>query len=276
MICDVTSFLLPSCAGSVHVVLSSISGIIFLIVGIIALFRDKNNILNQIACGFLGFPGGYQIFDAILVYYSASSTANLEILNFLRDISILFLIIGLAFGALVSLIIRYGVDAVLTKKFIFSGGVLVVVLLLGGIFGDAIIKEINPAESTQPGLFIASSTGEYAEPSRNMFGWIGITGSFILFTAIILYELVALIRETTEVVLKNKIIRLVIGLVLSISLIFLFDISFAFDIVRQGFIGIFVIHFLMHIGIIVGSLLVLSAFYNPQHIRTHEIETISQ
>ena len=71
--------------------------------------------------------------------------------------------------------------------------------LLGGIIGDTIIKETNLAESTQPGLFIASNTGEYAEPSRDIFGWIGIIGSFILFTVIILYELIALIRETTEI-----------------------------------------------------------------------------
>lgn len=262
MMCDLTNFLEPSCAGSVHVVLSSVSGIIFLIIGCIALLRNRNNRLNQISLGFFAFPGSYQIFDALLVFYGANPNSDINVLNLLRDISIGALIIGLAFGALVSLIISYGENVIFNKKFLIIYIIGVLVLLLGGIFGDFISKEIASNEML-PILAIANSSNVYIEINRNAIGWIGISGSFILFTSIIMYELIILLRETSDIILRKKILSLLIGFLLSISILFLFDISFAFSFIEQNLLGIFELHFLMHLGVILGSLLVLSAFLTP-------------
>lgn len=237
-----------------HIILSILSGVVLISVGLINITRNFSIRLNQIFFVFFLFIALYQIFDALLVYLGINSD-NL-VLNTVRDLSILFLVLGLAAGAFSGLMIHYGEDIFFEQRNLGIGLAIILSLLILGLLGDSVMID----ESGSGGAY--GGSGAHIATDRSPIGWIGITGSFLIFSGIIVYTLVTLLPKVDNQ-LKTRILRLLAGFLLAIILLFLFDVAFAFEFISEGFMGDSIFHFLMHETIVLGVLFVLSAFWTP-------------
>ncbi|MHA2339003.1 MAG: hypothetical protein ACXACX_16985, partial [Candidatus Hodarchaeales archaeon] len=137
---------------------------------------------------------------------------------------------------------------------LLTGLAIVGILIFLGILGDS--------SNISGGGGLYGGSGTHAEISRDAIGWIGITGSFIVFSGILIYTLITLLPKIDSE-LRSRVIRLLLGFIFVIGLLFLFDIAFEFEFVSQGFMGDSIMHFLMHEVIVLGVLFVLSAFWTP-------------
>ncbi|MHA2362690.1 MAG: DUF7282 domain-containing protein [Candidatus Hodarchaeales archaeon] len=240
---------------SLHIIFSFLSGIFLIVIGLMNLSRNFKNRLNQVFLGFYAGIGNFQIFDALLVFSDVG--VSLQVNNLLRDISIASLIIGLGFGVLGVLIIQYGEDFIFQKNIVFTSLITIMILLIVSLLGDDIGISTNSG-----GTYGDAGAGAHTATFRNEYGWLGITSSFVLFSGIIIYSLFTLLRKA-ERDLKIKLLRILIGFTLAISMLFLFDIAFVFEFVQKGFMGDFFIHILGHLGVVIGNLLILSAYWTP-------------
>jgi hypothetical protein len=239
-------------SSDLHILLSILSGLVLIGVGILNVSRNRTVRLNQIFFAFFVFIALYQIFDALMVYLGASSD-NL-VLNLVRDLSIASLVLGLGAGALSGMMIHYGEDIFFEQRNLLTGLAIVGILIFLGILGDS--------SNISGGGGLYGGSGTHAEISRDAIGWIGITGSFIVFSGILIYTLITLLPKIDSE-LRSRVIRLLLGFIFVIGLLFLFDIAFEFEFVSQGFMGDSIMHFLMHEVIVLGVLFVLSAFWTP-------------
>jgi hypothetical protein len=203
---------------------------------------------------FLGFFTGiglHQIFDGIMTYY-LFGLEDVNVANIIRELSIITLILGLSSGSLVALNLYYK-ETLFTSTKLIVWGSLTVILIIFGIIGDYVILV---------------ETGGYGygdhEPGkiREFFGWIGITGSILIFSAIIVVFLFLLIREVVDTRVQRKIIGITVGFILINLVVFFFDISFAFS-QFGAIIGQPIFHFLIHSIALLGALLNIIVLWSP-------------
>lgn len=238
---------LPITSMDFHIILGTISGFIFITVGLLNLVRHRRNRIDQIFFGFFAFIALSQIFDALLVWFSASSVDE-ALLNLLRDISLVSLLLGLGCAAFTGTILHFGEERVFSRKYLMFEGVLTGLILFLGIFGDYMTSE---EQSGTGGLHFAIE--------RDILGWTGISGAFLIFSLIFLISLISLI-PSAERDLKISLLKLITGFVLSVPVLFLFDISFAVPFVRQRLVEDYLINFVMRFAIVLGALSVFWAF----------------
>lgn len=229
-----------------HVFSGLITGILLIVVGVITLFRNRNNRVNQAFLGFLTGIGLYFCIDSSMFIYSEFA---FDILNLLRDLSICCLIIGLSLGAFATIIIQYGKSTAFNPRILIPW-VIGSVLLVGlGIIGDSLMSGSD------------HHADAHFEYSRLFLGWIGITGSMILFSLIITVNLLMLIRDSTAD-FRIRLLKILAGFIIIISLLLIFDIGFTLEVI-ESLIENLIIHISMHLGIIIGSILILNAFWSP-------------
>lgn len=234
-----------------HIIFSIISAFILVLVGSINFIRNPSNRLNQLFLGFYTFIGLFQFFDAFLLLLGTD--IDLGFANLLRDIIISSLLLGFAFGVLGVLLIYFGENFILSKRAIIVEIVGMALILLLSLLNDSVSKS-----TTGSGY---GSTGAHIQASRTLLGWITISGFYTLALIVIVYFLVRLIMDPrTGKELRSKLIRLLIGLVLSISFLLLFDLSFDVQEIVDFVLNNYVIHFLAHTIIVIGALFILSAY----------------
>jgi hypothetical protein len=229
-----------------HVIFSFASGILLGIAGGVVLSRDKDLRLNQMFLGFFVGIGGHQILDGLMTYF-LFGPKDIGIADLVRDFSIIFLIIGLSFGALVALNLYYGSNLFVTNNLIIWGGITSL-LLIGGVIGDSVI--------------LGGYYGDQPSKIRDIFGWIGITGSIFLYSIIIIVFLSLLIRNVVDSKVQQKVMGITIGFFLINLIVFSFDISFVFPLFRD-IIAIPFFHFCVHLIALVGGFITVVVLWTP-------------
>ncbi|MFX1249311.1 MAG: hypothetical protein ACFFBQ_18110, partial [Promethearchaeota archaeon] len=89
-----------------HILFSSVSGLLLCGAGGVVLSRDKSARLNKMFLGFFMGIGLHQLLDALMTYF-LFGPKNTNIANIVREFSIISLILGLSFGSLVALNLYY-------------------------------------------------------------------------------------------------------------------------------------------------------------------------
>jgi hypothetical protein len=97
---------------------------------------------------------------------------------------------------------------------------------------------------------------------RELLGWIGITGSILIFSGIILVFLFLLIREVVDTRVQRKIIGITVGFILINLVVFFFDISFAFSLFGE-MIAQPILHFLIHSVALLGGIITIGVLWSP-------------
>jgi hypothetical protein len=234
-----------------HIIFSFISAFILVLVGIINFTRNKTNKLNQIFLGFYLFIGLFQFFDALLILLGTD--IEIQFANLIRDFIITSLILGLAFGVLGVLLIYFGENFVFSKNTVLFELSSLSILLIISLFSDSV--------NVVSGGIGYGSLGAHVQPTRTELGWIIISSYYLLSLTIIIVVLGKLLMDkNTEPELKNKLLRLLLGLVLSISFLLIFDLSFAIQEIVNIVLNNYIIHFFAHAVIVLGALLILSAY----------------
>lgn len=234
-----------------HIVFSFISGMLLCIAGGVVLSRDRNARLNKMFLGFFTGVGLHQIFDGIMTYY-LFGLEDINVANIVRELSIITLILGLSSGSLVALNLYYK-ETLFTSTKLLIWGSLTVILIVFGVIGDYVTLV---------------ETGGYGygdhEPGkiRELFGWIGITGSILIFSGIIVIFLFLLIREVVDTRVQRKIFGITVGFILINLVVFFFDISFAFA-PFGAIIAEPIFHFLIHSVALLGALLTIIVLWSP-------------
>jgi hypothetical protein len=229
-----------------HIIFSSVSGILLGMAGGVVFSRDRNSRLNQMFLGFFFGIGGHQILDGIMTYFLFGPNDE-QMANLFRDFSILSLIFGLSFGALIGFNLYYGSD-LFTKNNLVIWAVFTIILMLGGIFGD--------------NVSLGGYYGDQASKTRNILGWIGITGSFFLYSTIIIVFLALMVKNVVDSKVRQKLIGITTGFFLINLVVFFFDISFVFPLFRD-IIKAPLYHFLVHLIAVIGGFLTVGVLWTP-------------
>ncbi|MHA2295831.1 MAG: hypothetical protein ACXADA_07410 [Candidatus Hodarchaeales archaeon] len=230
-----------------HILFSFVSGSLLCLSGVVVFSRNKSSRSNQMFLGFFGGIGLHQILDGIMTYF-LFGPKDTVFSNLFRDFSIGFLILGLNFGALAVLTIYYGDESLFVMNKLVPWMIILVPILIGGIIGDNVL--------------LGGYYGDQPSKTRDIFGWIGITGAFIVYSAIIALFLIFLAINVVDSTVQKKILGLIVGFLMIISVIFSFDISFVFPLFQQLIISPLA-HLLVHLVALLGGLITVFVLWSP-------------
>jgi membrane-bound metal-dependent hydrolase YbcI (DUF457 family) len=228
-----------------HIFSGLLTGLLLILVGLITLSRNKNNRVNQAFLGFFVGLGLHFGLDSTLFIFQE---LPIESLNLLRDLSLLCLILGLSIGAFATVIIHYGEGSVINPRVLIPWTLGTLLSAFLGIINDTLKSGDHHAEA-------------HFEYNRSLLGWIGITGIAIVFSLLIVYNLLILIRES-ETDFRLRLLKMISGFILIIVLTLTFDTGSAIDIL-EVLTEDLIVHLSMHLGIIIGSIVILNAFWTP-------------
>ena len=257
-----------------HFIASFISGVLLVIVGLAVLSRDKKSQINQTFFAFFILMAIYELITAVQVillnglqiFISGGGSSIIKSGSEMADISRVLLttvfILALACGAAGALMINYGVSAVLNKTTEVLGGAVVFLLIIISATNE---HTVAPSMAKMMSMMAMMGGMMSNMVSRNLIGWIGFYLSIIIFTGIIVVELgIRIVQDSGPV--RSKMIRLLVGSILVISVLTLFDIiqvtgSYMDLMLNLG------THALLHIITFSGELLILSAFWTPIKVK---------
>lgn len=237
----------------IHSSLNTVSGTLLILIGLIVLSRAKSARPNQLLFGFFMGLALFELFDGFTVAFRRDP--SLEFLNILRDIALSVLIIGVGLILLAAFVIYYGEVAVFQIKWILIWGLFIAVTVVAAIIGDNI-----PPESLRAGPPPFYLT---ALINRDLTGHLGITGALIVLAGltIVIFGLLIFKSEIPE--LRQKSIRLLLGFVIILAMIFVLDLRLIFADVRMFIAMNDLVHISIHGILLAGELLILSAFWTP-------------
>lgn len=266
-----------------HFIASFISGVLLVIVGLAVLSRDKKSEINRSFFAFFLLMGLYELVTALqvillnglMIFFSnaggpmmKSGTTSADIF---RAILTTTFIVALACGAAGTLMINYGVNNVLNSKTLSLGGIIVALLVV-----LSVSHEYTVAPTMMQMQMMKNMMGGMMSNAvmRDNFGWLGFYLSIVVFTAIIIFELgIRIIQDSNPV--RSKMIRLLVGSVLVISVLAFFD----YIQVTGNNMDIMLnlsSHALLHVITFAGELLILSAFWSPISVKVPTLNTDTQ
>ena len=237
----------------IHSTLNTISGIVLLLIGIVILSRNRKLQINQLLFGFFFGLAIYELFDGFSVGFRRDP--SLDFLNILRDIALVALIFALGIILLAVLVIYYGEATILQIKWIILWGILVIIVMISAIIGETI-----PQSSLRPGPppFYLTVIIE-----RNLVGLVSIIGTIIAVTILCAAFLANQIRQSEMDQIRKKSTRFLLGFVTIMIIILVLDLRLIFSDIRMIIAGNDPLHILIHIILLTGEILVLSAFWTP-------------
>lgn len=266
-----------------HFIASFISGILLILVGLAVLSRDKKSAINQLFFAFFILISFYELLTALQVillngfkiFIPGTSgpfiTSGSFISNVLRSLLTTAFILALVCGATGTLMINYGISEILNRKVLGLGGIVTVILLVVSISHETTIavsmQKMNTMMTMMGGMMSNAV-------SRDLFGWIGFYLSIIIFTSIIVIGLgIRIINDSNPV--RSKMIRLLVGSIMVISILTLFDIIQVTGQYMDLMLNLGT-HALLHIITFAGELLILSAFWSPINVKVPALTIESQ
>ena len=261
-----------------HFIASFISGVLLVIVGIAVLSRDKKSEINKSFFAFFLLMGLYELVTAIQVillnglsiFISNSGGPILMSGTLGADISRALLttlfIVALSCGAAGTIMINYGVNNVLNKRTLSLGGIIVALLVILSVSHEV---TVTPTMAMMQKMMAMMGGMMSNVVNRDIFGWIGFYLSIIIFTAIIVVELgIRIVQDANPV--RSKMIRLLIGSILVISILSFFDYMQVSGNNMDLMVNL-TSHALLHIITFAGELLILSAFWSPITVKVPSI-----
>lgn len=258
-----------SSANDLHFITTLGSAMLLFLVGTAVLLRNKESSVNRLMFGFFVFIGVYQLLDALLVVLVDAGNGIIDggtfEADFIRKASILFLMLAFLLGTPAILSLYYGEDFILKEKRsqIIGLGLFGLLAFLA-ILGENTIGHENGQLIGVPHF--------HTGIDRDLSGFIGFYGLILITTFAMIVVLLNLIANSSGDT-RGKLVRLLVGIVLIVSVVMSLDASqvlgdLAFLISENIF------HEGLHVILLLGELLILSAFWAPfkavSHIITSE------
>lgn len=237
----------------IHSSLNMVSGTILILIGLVVLFRGKNYRINQLLFGFFIGLALFELFDGFTVAFRRDP--SLEFLNILRDIALSTLIVGMGLILLAALVIYYGEESVFQIKWILLWVLFIVFAITAAVIGDNI--PLESLRSGPPPFYLTAII------NRDFIGHLGISGALILLAGLSIGSFSLLIYNSQRPELRNKLLRLLFGFILILSMILVLDLRLIFADVRMFIAANDSVHFSIHGILFAGELLILSAFWSP-------------
>ncbi len=261
-----------------HFIASLISGLLLILVGFAVLSRDKKSAINQSFCAFFILIAFYELLTALQVillnglriFISGGSgpyiTSGSLISNIFRALLTTAFILALTSGATGTLMINYGINNITNRRTLALGGGVVILLTVLSISHEETIS--IPAQKMK--MMMAMMGGMMSNAvSRDIFGWIGFYLSIVIFTSIIVLGLgIRIFNDSNPV--RSKMIRLLVGSIMVISVLTLFDIIQVTGQYMDLMLNLGT-HALLHVITFTGELLILSAFWSPINVKVPDL-----
>ncbi len=177
--------------------------LISIVIGIFIIRRDKSQTLNQVFLLVMLSFAGYLLFESIIYLLNV---VDLAILNLLRDLSVFFSTLAVILLVFSALIVQYG-EIVIQRKLNLVIGLLalVILVLIGAPFDSARILESG-----------TNVIFEQADPVYGIVGKIALLFVPIIFIFFSIFQYMRVRQSSDDPVLRNKLLRLAIGLFLII------------------------------------------------------------
>lgn len=246
----------------IHSTLNLVSGFLLIIIGIIAILRNKKARTNQFIAGFFFSLAVYEFFDGFTAAFHKDP--SLDLLNGLRDVAIAFLILSLSFALLTVLVINYGENVILKPERLIIGGGVVAAFIVLGILGDSQQGMMGMGDGMAMNMIV----------NRNELGFIGITGSILFFSTLIIILLLVPIKNIDDDAAKSKLMQLFSGFLLIITVVFILDLRLIIPEIGTVIIQNDWFHILLHVILFTGELIILRVFWIP--LNANQSSTVSQ
>ncbi len=174
--------------------------LISIVIGIFIIRRDKTQTLNQVFLLVMLAFAGYLFFESIIYLLGVEDLADL-----LRDLSIIFSTLAVILLVFSALIVQYG-DVIIERKLNLVIGFfsLVILVLIGAPFDSARIVKNG----------VTYVIFEQADPVFGIVGKIALLFIPILFIFFSMFQYLRIRQSSDDPVLRNKLLRLAIGLFL--------------------------------------------------------------
>ena len=167
-----------------------------------------------------------------------------------------------------TLMINYGVSAILNRKILGLSGAVILPLIIISVSHETTIAvtSLSPMQMSMVKSMMPKMGGMMSNlVSRDIFSWLGFYLSIVIFTSIIVVGLsIRIFNDDNKV--RSKMIRLLIGSILVISVLALFDIIQVTRMYMDLMMNLET-HALLHIISFAGELLILSAFWTPVNVK---------
>lgn len=175
--------------------------VLSIIIGIFIIRRDRTQLLNQVFLLVMFAFAGYLFFEAIIYLLNI---VDLPTINLLRDISIVFSTSAVALLVLSALIVQYG-NVIIQRKIypIIALLAVVVLVVIGAPFDSA-----NTTISDTYVIF------EQADPQYGIIGKIALLFIPILGILFAMIQYLRIRQSSQDDVLRQKLLRLTLGLFL--------------------------------------------------------------
>ncbi|MFX0204799.1 MAG: hypothetical protein ACFFDT_02350 [Candidatus Hodarchaeota archaeon] len=175
--------------------------ILSIIIGIFIIRRDRTQLLNQVFLLVMFTFAGYLFFEAIIYLLDI---VDLSTINLLRDISIVFSTSAVVLLVLSALIVQYGEVIIQRRIYPIIALLAVVVLVIVGIPFDS-------ANNTISDTYIIF---EQADPQYGIIGKIALLFIPILGIFFSMIQYLRIRQSSQDSVLRQKLLRLTLGLFL--------------------------------------------------------------
>ena len=171
-----------------------------IIIGVFIIRRDRTQLLNQVFLLVMFAFAGYLFFESIIYLLNI---VDLPTINLFRDISIVFSTAAAVLLVLSALIVQYGEVIIQKKIYPIIAFLVVVVLVIVGMPLDS----ANTSISTYV-IF------EQADPQYGIIGKIALLFIPILFIFFSMIQYMRIRQSSQDIVLRQKLLRLTLGLFL--------------------------------------------------------------
>lgn len=175
--------------------------VLSIIIGIFIIRRDRTQLLNQIFLLVMFSFAGYLFFESIIYLLNI---VDLLVINLLRDISVIFSTTAVVLLVLSALIVQYGDVIIQRKTYLVIALLSVVILVIVGLPLDSANTEISDTYV----IF------EQADPQYGIIGKIALLFIPILGIFFSMFQYLRIRQSSEDIVLRQKLLRLTIGLFL--------------------------------------------------------------
>jgi len=208
--------------------------VLSIIIGIFIIKRDRTQLLNQVFLLVMFAFAGYLFFESIIYLLDI---IDLPTINLLRDISVVFSTTAAVLLVLSALIVQYGEVIIQRKIYPIIALLAVVVLVMIGL----------PFDSANTSISDTYVIFEQADPQYGILGKIVLLFIPMLGIFFAMFQYLRIRQSSQDTVLRQKLLRLSLGLLL-------ITVGIAYFAVFPGF------RYPGHISYIVGLLSLLWAF----------------
>ena len=175
--------------------------VLSIIIGIFIIRRDRTQLLNQVFLLVMFAFAGYLFFESIIYILNIT---DLPTINLLRDISVVFSTAAAVLLVLSALIVQYGEVIIQRRIYPIIALLIVVVLVIIGL----------PFDSANTSISDTYVIFEQADPQYGILGKIALLFIPIIGIFFAMFQYLRIRQSSQDTVLRQKLLRLSLGLLL--------------------------------------------------------------